>query len=233
MKQDIIIGIAGTLNSGKDTAASMINYIYYKFDNHSYADYISDILKYDSILKYTNIHFADNLKKVLSIMFNIDINYFYDRDFKDNYYYVFSEREFIKELNNYKEITSDDLKIMPLSCYIVKPDACIKLRTLLQYFGTDISRRYLNNKIWIDSTINNAKDILKKYNYCIISDVRFANEAAAIRYENKGIVIGLQRNNSNDNHESEKIDFECDYYIDNNSTLIHLFTEIYKIIKNL
>ena len=61
--KNIIIGIAGQLNSGKDTVASMINYIHQQgVTKASYRDWQISQSHYDINFKHKIIHFADPLK---------------------------------------------------------------------------------------------------------------------------------------------------------------------------
>ena len=234
MKRNILIGIAGKANSGKDTVASMIEYIYRVGTSANYTGWIVK-----NNLLYTDVvtHFADPLKECVSIMFNIDKSVFYDRKYKDEYFYIFNERRFIdyQQANkSYNIIEHSDLDYKTLSELIFQnPKSCIKLRTLLQYIGTDICRKYINEDLWINSTLNKAIDISKNKGVCIIGDVHFENESDAIRHRTKGIVIKLVRGNDTSNHSSENINFECDYEIENNGTLQQLFYKILEIIQNL
>lgn len=237
---NILIGVTGKKRSGKDLFATMINYILYsklykqgdKCDYNSYKDY--------EINKNTIIHFADGLKEILSCLFNIPLKYFND-DFKD--YRIFRIKEylngkvdiedafmlfdFIHDNEKYKILNNSDLSLNNLNYYLSHEDkfCCITIRTLLQYFGTNIGRNIIYNNIWVSKCINNAKNILKYNKYCIISDVRFINEEEAIKKE-KGIIIKINRksiNNKVDYHESENYDIKGDYSIYNNNTEESLF----------
>ena len=91
-------------------------------------------------------------------------------------------------------------------------------RAFLQHFGTDIMRRF-NDNIWIDSTFaNDSKNV-------IVSDVRFPNEAKAIK-DRGGIIIKVVRDSveAKDKHQSETHidDIQEDYTLFNNSTLEEL-----------
>ena len=107
-----------------------------------------------------------------------------------------------------------------------KQNLYIKLRALMQYFGTDICRNYIDNNIWINSTMSKVIDIAISRTLCIIPDVRFANEANAIRNNDKllyGGLIKINRDNQDlDKHNSERINFDVDFEIDNNLSLIHI-----------
>lgn len=234
MKQNLIIGLIGRSNSGKDTAASMINYI---IQNGTAANYGDWCIRRNGIKPKNIIHFADPLKDCLSIMFNINRDVFDDRNSKDNLYYVFKERRFInkKEVKDYKIIDNKILSKEHLCMHIGNPKSCITLRTLMQYFGTDICRNYLDNYIWINATMNKAINLANIYNVCIIADVRFFNEAYDIRVAHKGILIKLLRNEDSEiNHISEDLDvLAYDYDIDNNGSLQKLFYNLLEIIQNL
>ena len=235
MKRGIIIGLAGAAGSGKDTVASMINCIYRYGTATSYNRWIEFKQKEES--NKNIFHFADNVKKCLSIIYNINEAAFSDRKYKDEYFYVLNERRFIdyKQANeHYFIIENSDLIKENLSYYILrKPKSCIKLRTLMQYFATDICRKHLNEDIWINSTLYYAAENSAIHSISIIADVRFSNEAAALRYRQKGIVIKINRNIIKLNHSSENINFECDYEIDNNGSLQQLFYKILEIIQKL
>ena len=91
-------------------------------------------------------------------------------------------------------------------------------RTFLQHFGSEVMRG-INDNIWIDCTLKDCNDMT------IISDVRFPNEAKAIR-EQGGIIICVEREGleSNDTHSSETAMKQIvpDYIIENNKGLEEL-----------
>ena len=59
----MIIGIAGNINSGKDTVASILNYIYVVGKHKAkYSDWLIKRLVFDQSYTYTIIHFADTIK---------------------------------------------------------------------------------------------------------------------------------------------------------------------------
>lgn len=63
-----------------------------------------------------------------------------------------------------------------------------EVRELLQRFGTDAGRNVLGENIWVDALLN---DCLIHQNYSV-ADVRFPNEATAIR-ERGGIIVRVMR----------------------------------------
>ena len=97
-------------------------------------------------------------------------------------------------------------------------------RAFLQHFGSEVMRG-VNDNIWIDCTLLNCGE------NAIISDVRFPNEAKAIR-ERGGIIVKVERNGlqSSDTHQSEIAMNEIypNYIIENNSSLelLHIVVEM-------
>lgn len=241
-----IIAIAGHRNSGKDTVANMIDYIFKTgITKANYKDWIFYEKSFDAVNSDRIIHFADSLKDVLSIIYNISRDKFDDREYKDNYYFNIKTGKFTKEdvVNTSADaeiVTIEDLKSVSLKLILDCAGdkfVYIKLRTLLQYFGTNICRHYLDDKIWIRNTMSKAVDIAEARRVCIISDLRFKNELEALPKDNEflyGVSIMLSRKRDNvDNHESEKFDFECDFNIDNNKTKAVLFYKVLDICQRI
>ena len=183
--KNYIIGIAGTKNSGKDTVASMINYIFaVGVTRASYGNYIIKKKHTYDFYKDRIIHFADGLKDALSIIYNIPRDKFDDRDAKDNMYYNIKSCKFVpsnivENKHNVEIITIDRLKNFNINTILRCSEnrlVYIKLRTLMQYFGTDVCRNLLSDDIWIRQTMNKAVNIAETRKLCIIPDVRFAND---------------------------------------------------------
>lgn len=246
-----IIGIAGTKGSGKDTVANMINYIFAKgVANATYANYVVMAKKTQYTKSDRIIHFADVPKKIISLMFGIPIDKLNDRKYKDEMFYNLNSGTFLDQMavtldkikdKKYAIIGIDYLEYFSLAKAIkhnIGKIPIIKVRTLLQYIGTEIGRKQLFDDIWVKRCIANAVDVAEARRLCVIADVRFANEANAISNINNeslyGGVIVLKRNiNDSCEHESENIDFTGDFEIVNSGTLITLFYEVLDICQKI
>jgi len=232
-----IVGISGQLNSGKDTFASMLNYIFYKgVAKANYSDWLTHRVKWDLTNEHRITHFADPMKDCLSIIYNIPRKYFDDRDKKDVEWYSFSQRRFLTEaeasFSEYVGITIESLTVKYNLNYIIEDierkgkTPVIRLRTLMQYFGTEIGRKLLGNNLWINSTMYRAADIAETTGLCIIPDVRYRNENNAIvKHILYGGDIEIRRESTDQvaKHDSEDIDFKSTFPIQNNGTKMQLF----------
>lgn len=121
----------------------------------------------------------------------------------------------------------------------------LKPREAFQCIGTDFGRELIHD-IFIDnkSILNIERGNLwieifnreceKKTGNVVITDVRFRNEADAIRKKG-GIIILINSDfcNSIDNHKSEEVDITPDYIIRNNSSKEELYKKIDTIINEL
>ena len=232
-----IVGIKGFKGSGKDTVASMISYILH--DGIMKANYNIWLLYHkngfvenDEII----IHFADKLKDDIAAFCNIDRKLLDRQDIKEENYYNFKTgivSTNIKEATYVVDKWNDAiLKYNDLSSYLVlyNNNVSIKIRVLLQYYGTNIIRNHFWKEAFIRYTMNKAFDIKNSKGQCIIADARFEDECMAIKYYG-GKIIRVDRRVNNDNHESEQITInKDDYVIDNTGTLIGLFYKVLKFI---
>lgn len=92
-------------------------------------------------------------------------------------------------------------------------------RFLMQRLGTEFGREYLGEDIWIKVLSNRAKGL----KVCIVSDVRYLNEAQYIR-DNGALVHINGRGGIGKEHSSESgVPFkDGDFKIDNDLSLSHL-----------
>ena len=233
-----IIGLAGKAGAGKDTVATMLEYMFKRKTKATFAEWHRMELT-KSHNNDNTIHFADNLKRVCALIFGIPYQYFQDREYKDNLLYSLNDRIFMGEkqiTNDYREITIDYLNSRTLeeAKYILESNnykPVIRLRTILQYIGTDVCRKMIDKNVWVDSAMIDAHNIADSNNYSIIADVRFETEADAIMGSSLyGGLILIERDGLiGSNHSSEKIEFNCPLIIDNNGTKMQLFYKVYDI----
>lgn len=224
-----IIGIAGHKGAGKDTVASIIVY-YYLTTKGRYNDWL---IGYDGKTFDKAIHFADKLKDLCADLFDVSRPYFDDRNYKDNLEYCFDNGTFLNtfddKIKDYHIFTADENLSECIEQYNNK--VAFKLRTLLQYVGTNIFRNQIYKNMWIRHTINKAIDMANRNSFAIIADVRFEDEAEAITNLSNGYIIKVERENNNkDNHESESINFEADFVIKNNTSKFALFYAVNNIL---
>lgn len=231
-----IVGIKGFKGSGKDTVASMISYILH--DGIMKANYDTWLLYHkngfvenDEII----IHFADKLKDDIAAFCNIDRKLLDRQDIKEENYYNFKTgivstniKDTDRVINNIGEFNYDNLSILLL----LNTNVSIKIRTLLQYYGTNVIRNHFWHKAFINYTMNKAFDIRNSKGQCIIADARFENDECEAIKQCGGMIIRVDRKfNNNDNHESEQIKIsQDDYVIDNTGTLVGLFYKVLKFV---
>lgn len=227
-----IVGIKGFKGSGKDTVASMISYILH--DGIMKANYDTWLLYHkngfvenDEII----IHFADKLKDDISEFCGIDRKLLDKQEIKENYYYNFKTGIVSTNIKDADYVINNALEFDNLSTLLLlNTNVSIKIRTLLQYYGTNVIRNHFWDNTFVHYTINKAFDIRNKLGQCIIADARFDNECNVIKVCG-GKIIRVDRRVNNDNHESEQIKIcDDDYVIDNTGTLVGLFYKVLKFV---
>ena len=242
-----VIGIGGLKGSGKDTVANMLTYL--DRVGGTRANFDGWVKQRDE--KVDNIiHFARPMKEALSHLFDIPIECFDNRDYKDVYYFNILKGTFIKPENitkYHKEITIEMLGSASLNHWIDiisnkrKPDVkfrfdsepttpVIKIRTLMQYYATDVIRHHMWNYVWVNKTMKKIKPILYNHARCYIADVRNNMEYnAIINHSENNIVIFVDNPElKSGEHSSESLGFEYTYKIVNDGTLFNLF---YKVLE--
>lgn len=227
-----IVGIKGFKGSGKDTVASMISYILHDgIMKASYNKWLlyhkNDFIENDEII----IHFADKLKDDISEFCGIDRKLLDRQEIKENYYYNFKTGIVSTNIKDIDCVINTVLEYDNLSTLLLSNNnVSIKIRALLQYYGTNVIRNHFWHEAFIRYTMNKAFDIKNSKGQCIIADARFEDECMAIKYYG-GKIIRVDRRVNNDNHESEQIKiFQDDYVIDNTGTLVGLFYKVLKFV---
>lgn len=227
-----IVGIKGFKGSGKDTVASMISYILH--DGIMKANYDTWLLYHKNEFVENDeiiIHFADKLKDDISEFCGIDRKLLDKQDIKENYYYNFKTGIVSTNIKDADYIINNALEFDNLSTLLLlNTNVSIKIRTLLQYYGTNVIRNHFWHNAFVHYTINKAFDIRNKLGQCIIADARFDSECNVIKVCG-GKIIRVDRRVNNDNHESEQIKIsQDDYVIDNTGTLVGLFYKVLKFV---
>lgn len=222
-----LIAISGIKGSGKSETAEMLQYCLSvpKFLRQYWI-----YKKFHKIFpkKWKLLAFADPLKEMLASLLNIPVERFNDRAFKEDTCIDLNTLEYsLSAFTKDKHLLSDSKFTKfakELNPEILSYD--LTIRQLMQYFGTNCMRKFFGERVWINSTLRNAKE------NTIISDCRFINEANAIKSRN-GIIIYVNRIGTTfGHHQSEKEMFEMwkkgfyDYQLDNNGTLEELFNKI-------
>ena len=202
----MIIGIAGKMQVGKDTVAAIIRALDWYNNGHKinirndYTDveYTSKVLnnKINCFSEWKVVKFADKLKDITCLILGCTREQLEDIEFKNKilgqewwYYKVFTVSSdskyilypYLGNIGNWHSTTL--IKMTP--------------RLFMQLLGTDAGRNILHPDIWVNSTMNGYTQQLKlsddlldinkevkdsiQYPNWIISDVRFPNEAKAIK----------------------------------------------------
>jgi hypothetical protein len=109
------------------------------------------------------------------------------------------------------------------------------IREFLQTLGTECMRNTLSDNIWIAALMCDYKETNEYSPDWIVTDVRFPNEAQAIK-DNGGIMIRVDKPGVEaiNNHPSETSlnDWEFDYKVVNISDIYTLKTTIENILKH-
>lgn len=212
-----IIGVSGKIGSGKDTVGKVIQYLSseaYKKRERSFELFQRGHTNLDAFgthyySPWEIKKFAGKLKEVASLLTGIPVNDFEDQDFKKT-----------------------DLPEEWSTWYpnLDRPEP-MTVRTLLQKVGTDCMRDCLHKNTWVNALLADFRPRkLSQYepSQWIITDVRFPNEALAIK-DKGGVLLRIERDSDvKSNHESETAldNWTFDYVIENNGTIEDLIAEV-------
>ena len=198
----MIIGISGEINSGKDTVGKMIQYL--TCDDVVKKQYTwQDRLKIGTTANWSDWQikkFADKLKEIVCLLIGCTREQLEDREFKEKelgeeWWYI-SKPE-IGMLMPYTEDNWAAHGDFEENLVMLTP------RKLLQLLGTECGREIIHPNIWVNVLFADYEPIGGKmianpqpkhliYPNWIITDVRFPNEAEAIK-DRCGIVIRVNR----------------------------------------
>ena len=191
----MIIGITGKAQSGKDTACRIVQLI-------NTVDYDCACLEGEG-----EKYILDNVDNILPITCMWEKHAFADK-LKECASTILGVPRFMFESGEFKESFTS----LPLSNKEGEP---MTNREFLQYFGTEVGRS-IDKDLWIKALMYSyGRD---KESHWIVPDVRFPNEADAIRNAG-GVLWKIERDGSGaGNHISEKLidDIMVDIIIENN-----------------
>lgn len=222
--------MSGLKNVGKDTSANMLKYL---LNTPSFLHFYW-IYKHFNFLgnfgKWKVTSFAKPLKEVLSIILGVPVEKFEDRDFKENYCVDFNTSKIYKCTDENVKLLSDKnlSKLIESDSYHIIKTYTLTIRQCLQYFGTQICREFISDKIWINASL--------KGNNLIFSDLRFKKEFEELDYHKSFRVLIERPGCTPGNHASErqimelKSEREFEGYINNNGSLKDLFYKVKRLI---
>jgi hypothetical protein len=108
-------------------------------------------------------------------------------------------------------------------------DASIDVRPLMQRLGTEVGREMFGENFWVETALDRIPDGSK----VVFSDVRYSNEANAVK-ELGGKIYRISRDGVGpaNEHASETAlnDYDFDDRIDNSGTVEELYGQIDKVI---
>lgn len=202
----IVIGLQGKKCSGKDT----------------FANFLVQHLKGKKVARTA---FANPLKEMLSDISGVD---FFSEENKE------TDMVFTLNLMKFQEYTGLllDVNVFQQLDDIAQLDGFGALyiytskRKLMQFFGTDICRKYKGDLYWVNKLVAPSDaDVL------IVTDVRFQTEVDKIKSLG-GILVEIKNPliKSSDSHSSENAVLPSDWEIYNSGTLNDLEGEAYRFI---
>lgn len=202
------------------------------------------------------IKFADKLKDIVCILLGCTREQLEDREFKNTelgeewtrYGYAdgfikkyIGNGEMSGAIMNNKQCSKEEYEEHYKTNWQTAYKTEYTPRLLLQYIGTDLFREKIHENVWINATLNNY-DYIQRWidagseavlpNY-IITDVRFPNEADAIK-QRKGINIRIEKESDKDlenEHLSETAldDYSFDYVVQH-GTIENLIEQVKQIL---
>jgi hypothetical protein len=195
---DMIIGFCGKKGSGKDTAAK------YLVENYG----------------YTRVGFADNLKKSVAALFNIPIEWV--DEFKDDLGHSLPRVEVIVDVCGSEGTSHPDHHQYSFSW-----------REFLQRYGTESHREVFGYDFWVDQVLPYHPMSVAGWDEFVgqnlaISDARFDNEVARIRYY-EGKIVEIVRPmivDQTDQHISEQVPTPDFRLINREDNMVNLYAAL-------
>lgn len=142
-------------------------------------------------------------------------------------------REFTCGLLDLPLVDLDDVKEMPIDWL----DNAVTPRQIMQRMGTEFGREMIHPEVWVRRALHNVDAHLQAGRNIVISDVRFANEAKAIR-EKGGVIVHVRRPAAEavqDGHVSEKplpVQFG-DFFVHNDCHIDELEERVASVLNHI
>ena len=252
------IGIRGHRGAGKNSISRLLGLAlqYYKDNNcfdegfdKRYDELCSNLVKdkeYYNEVWFNNVYFdnfSDNLKVIISQMFNVDVNLLFTDEFKDNKYINLKDFKIYNLANidksqttTYKKLFEKRLNELDVetSPRVFKDDIYMSFREFVMYMGW-MFQSFLGKNIWVKLIKLNDLQIDEFYNnikYRIYCDVKSPSEISYIK-EKQGLIVKLYRpdNIKKDTDVSQLIDYDnrVDFTIDINGSVEDVKEQIKKL----
>ena len=217
-----IIAFSGYARSGKDTAALIMQYLLSQTElpftlneliqpgaEEKFAPMLAEMCE------WRKMSFAFNVKKVVSILTGIPLTtLMYDQSIKEQE--LGREWDFPIYRPNHEHPF-----LIPMT-----------VREALQKVGTDALRDNFHKDVWVNSLLGKYKDTSK----WVITDLRFQNEALALRQKD-AVLVRISREGvvpaNNHPSETDLDDFPFDYYIQNDGDVANLMLQVLQLVKKL
>jgi len=189
-----LVGVSGSINSGKDLVGEMLIYIDHA-DNPTYKGFESEVIL-DSPYKIKKC--ADKLKEVVALIIGCKRSDLEDEEFKN--------RELGEEWWRYQHdneiLSKAEFEKLPPYTHGWWTLVKITPRMMLQEFGTQGGRMVVHPNIWVNALF---ADYIPKIPYLatstydnleskwIITDVRFPDNEGVAVTKRGGLLIGVKR----------------------------------------
>lgn len=137
-------------------------------------NYVANVLRCMAESKGKHVEivaYADSLKEVLADVLGLDRESLFGND---------------DDKNKQTEYDWENIPISIRGDVFLNRTGKMKIRDIMQFFGTEIMRKMFDNQLWIKCVVRKIEN--SKADVFIIPDVRFINEVTAVK-ERNGIVI--------------------------------------------
>ena len=256
----MLLGISGELNSGKDTVGKMVQYYFSKQNHNPFSlneclngyvknadsidienKFLHGYLKTQSLIEIKK--YSAKLKQMLTILVGCELEDWESQEFKNTVMpdWLQGEETVTLVTNGYKTYP--------------KRKTNRTYRWLIQNVGTEFFRNGINQEVWINALFSEYLperlhhyyaaeyvdmeteiDFSTKLPNWLITDVRFINEADAIKRRD-GFIVKVIRNkeqsNSIHSSETELSKIKADFIITNFSGLVELYSQVELMIRTL